>query len=485
MPTVPREDSTELVGLKPAVADTDVTELPASSAKMAARKPIINVHDTAESLDAEESDSFASFDCQEESDAPEAPAKSAATPLRLQCQPLTSGGVPASVFNLASATLGAGVLAIPHAMSQTCDVIGSVCLILSCAATVYSIRLLVMVVERTGCTTYEEIAKKLVGPKFATFVAGLVVAFCWGTTLVYVVAIGKVLSSFDSADGFPEVFKGTWGSRLLTLLFWLVFMLPLSNAKEINSLRYASLFGMFSTAILVVSIVVHSAKSGQDELQAANWNYTMVQALPIFSFSYCCQTNAFEVYAELRNRSVRKMTMTTAVSMIACTAIYIIAGIAGFAEFGVDTDGDILSNYGLPTRTPYIAVAVVAITFTLTMAFPICIFPTRDAVVQLLGYPNVYATPTKVRVAVCTALATGSVIVGMLVPKISLLFGLLGGIFGSSLGYILPVVFAWKSGEWTRETVGLPDVIGTWALLIGGIICGVVGTIASVLDLDA
>lgn len=396
-------------------------------------------------------------------------------------QLLPHGSMAASAFNLASATLGAGTLALPQAMQDTGSVVGVIALVLSCAATIYSIRLLMIVVERTGFVTYEEIAKNLLGPKYEKLVAGLIIAFCWGTTLVYVVGMGNILASFDKVDGFPDAFKGTWGKRLITLIFWALFMLPLSLAKEINTLRYASLFGMLSTAILVAAIVVHSAEDdrGSSRLKAAQWTISMVEALPTFSFAYCCQTNSFEIYAELKNRSVRKMTMTTAVSMVCCTSIYIIAGIAGFADFGSNTDGDILNNYGLPTKHAYIAVAVVAISFTLTMAFPICIFPTRDAVVQLLGYRDTYSTPTKVRVIICVGLATASIIVGLFVPDISLLFGILGGIFGSSLGYILPALYAWKSGDWTPETVGWADVIGTYVLFIGGLICGIGGTISS------
>jgi amino acid permease len=403
-------------------------------------------------------------------------------PVDDSCQPLPHGSVAASAFNLASATLGAGTLALPQAMATTGDAIGICGLCLGCAATIYSIRLLIIVVERTGYSTYEECAKKLVSPFFEKVVAALIMCFNWGTTLVYVVAIGKVLASFDKVEGFPEVFKGEWGHRFITSIFWCLFMLPLSLAKEINTLRYASLFGMLSTMILVAAIVTHSAQAGKNQLKAAQWSYKMVAALPVFSFSYCCQSNAFEIYAELSNRSTRKMTLTTAVSMITCTCIYIIAGIAGFAEFGDGTDGDILSNYGLPTKSIYIAVAVVAISFTLTMAFPICIFPTRDAVVQMMGYRNIYETPAKTRLLVAGLLATASIILGLFVPDIQLLFGVLGGVFGSSLGYILPVIFAWKSGDWTVEEVGYGDVIGTWALLVGGMICGIGGTVVTLIQ---
>jgi amino acid permease len=267
----------------------------------------------------------------------------------------------------------------------------------------------------------------------------------------------------------------------VTLLFFFVFMLPLSLAKEINTLRYASCFGMLSTGILVAAIVAHAAQDnpGMQNLQAASWTFDMVRTLPIFSFAYCCQTNAFEVYHELRNRSVRRMTTTTAISMAACTIIYTAAGIAGHADFGEDVNDDILLNYGVPTSTGYIAVAVVAISFTLTMAFPICLFPSRDAVLQLLGYADVYHTPGTVRIVVCVALALVSAVIGLFVPRLELLFGLLGGSVGSALGYVLPVMLAWRAGGWTVAEVGVGHVAASWALLVGGALCGVGGTVST------
>eukprot|EP00455_Lapot_gusevi_P017656 TRINITY_DN19501_c0_g1_i3.p1 TRINITY_DN19501_c0_g1~~TRINITY_DN19501_c0_g1_i3.p1 ORF type:complete len:205 (-),score=18.02 TRINITY_DN19501_c0_g1_i3:114-653(-) len=173
------------------------------------------------------------------------------------------------------------------------------------------------------------------------------------------------------------------------------------------------------------------------------------------------------------------MTLTTAVAMTTCTIIYIIAGIAGAADFGQDTDGNILKNYKNPTETLYIAVAFVAISITLTMAFPICIFPTRDAILQMLGYKDAYSTPSHVRLLCAGVLATTAITVGLFVPGIQILFGVLGGVCGSTLAFIWPALFILRTGEWTRETAGLGNMIATYALLILGTIAGILATATS------
>jgi amino acid permease len=394
---------------------------------------------------------------------------------------LPHGSMAASGFNLASATLGAGTLAIPQAMAYCGYLVGSILLILCCAGTVYSIRLLIIVLEKTGFSTYEEMSHKLVHPVFEKITAGLIIAFCWGITIVYVVAMGDILDPLRQISGFPEALEGTWGRRAIMTIFWALFMLPLSLAKEINTLRYASLIGMASTAFLVAAVVTHTSIDAppMENLTIARFDVNMIMSMSVFIFAYCCQTNCFEIYAEMTNRSVNKMTLTSAIAMTTCTIIYIIAGIAGAADFGQDTDGNILKNYKNPTETLYIAFAFVAISITLTMAFPICIFPTRDAILQMCGYKDAYSTPSHVRLLCAGVLATTAITVGLFVPGIQVLFGVLGGICGSTLAFIWPALFILRTGEWTRETAALGNMIATYALLILGTVAGLLATATS------
>ena len=389
-----------------------------------------------------------------------------------------------SGFNLASATLGAGTLALPSAMLGSGVLLGAILLFGVYLATVFSVTLLVKLYESTGCATYEEMAKTFVGPKFEKVTALLIVVFCWGITIVYVVAMGDVLSNLSATSWFPSWFKDEAGKQVMLIIFWFCFMLPLSLMKEINSLRYTSVLGIAATLFLVVAIVVHDETSGVDQnknVKLAKLDFPMLASLPVFIFSYCCQTNAFEIYSEMQPRTVRRMTISTALSMGICTIIYITAGAAGVANFGNDTDGNILSNYS-PTESAYIMVAYISISFTLTSAFPLCIFPTRDAIVQVLGYESAYATPTPVRVTICATLAFLSLVAGLYVPGIKVLFGLLGGICGSSLSFIWPALFTLKSDGYSRKSAGLLEYVSVWILLIVGVFAGILGTILSIVD---
>jgi len=412
---------------------------------------------------------------------------------------LPHGSIAGSTFNLAAATLGVATVGLPYAMYNAGFIIGTTILLVCFLFTVYSIRLLAIVFDQTEFKTYELMAKELVGAWFEKLTMFLIVVFCWGTTLSYLVVIGDVLEMmFNTIHNVPHFLTTIWGRRVLTSCFWLCFCLPLSLAKEINTLRYASLVGMAATFMLVIAIVVHSASPQSPEsvtyshqhnlplrdrasnVQLAAASFGMIAAIPTFSFAYCCQVNVFEVYTELRPRTVGRLGIAAIASMGIATCVYIASGIAGAMDFGEHVHGNILKNYRPDLTKPYIAIAVICITITLTMAYPLCMFPTRDSILQLLGFESVYAVSTKVRFAVVVPLAFSSLVCGLFIPNVTVLFGILGGVCGASLGFIWPATFALRSGTWTVAERGRLDVVVTWALLIVGLVFGVLGTAVSI-----
>ena len=348
----------------------------------------------------------------------------------LQCAGslLPHGSIASSGFNLASATLGAGVLALPQAMGRSGVLLGSIMLLLCFAATVFSVRLLVLVLEKTKQRTYEEISEYLYGKRGKFITASCIIIFCFGVTVMYVIMIADVLEILsDQIDTWPHVFRGVDGRRLMILIYWVVFMMPLSLMREINSLRYASLIGMLSTAVLVLAMLVDATRFGSiARIPVWPHNYKALMALPTFTFSFCCQTNVFEIYSELKRPTVYRMTFTSAVSMYACTALYLVASLSGVAEFGTHAESNVLKSYTDVTSKWYVMLAMVGITFTLNMAFPICIFPMRDALLAAMGFEDVYEAPTKYRLPVAFGLAALSLIGGLFITSIGDLLNLLG-----------------------------------------------------------
>jgi amino acid permease len=146
-------------------------------------------------------------------------------------------------------------------------------------------------------------------------------------------------------------------------------MLPLSLLRDINSLRYASLVGFLATIYLVVAILIYACANEKHDIDPAHKiDFNFWSSLTVFSFSYCCQTNAFEIYHELKMPCPKRMRNAGIISMSFCTALYIISGISGLAAFGTGIESNILANFKDPQNTPYVLVAFICIAFTVTMA---------------------------------------------------------------------------------------------------------------------
>lgn len=426
---------------------------------------------------------------------------------------LEPGGWLSSLFNLSSATLGAGALAMPAVFRDTGVILGTVLMVVAAFATVFSVRLLTILSERIdGGFTYEALARHLVGPKFSKFVSLLIVSFMFVTSILYVSLIGDnvdvLLTQFPR---FP--LQGVTGRRIVTATFGLTLMLPMSLPREINALRFASMLGVVSILFVVVAVIVHALTSTPLAQVTRNltWvsaSYAAVQQLPTCVFAFICQPNTFVIYAELRPRTVSHMDHVTSLAMAMCALMYCGVGIAGFAEFGDSARSNILLNFSPWLSTWYVTAAFAAVTLTLTVAFPLCIMPTRDSILDMMQ-PMVTTlhpqdqddegedppvdlleeeesdTQRTQRLFLSSSLAAAALIGGLVVPDVKVLYGLLGGGIGSTLAFVLPAFFALRArsssvallnNDSNSETRRLGHVALIWALLLLGLAIGGLGT---------
>ncbi|KPA79876.1 putative mitochondrial Amino acid permease-like protein [Leptomonas pyrrhocoris] len=406
---------------------------------------------------------------------------------------MTEGGsMVSSAFNLASATCGAGVLALPYAMQHCGTLTGTLTLLVVCTLTIYSVFLLTKVSALTKLMTYEELAMDLVGPIAEKLTALVIVVFCWGVAVMYVVVMGDFVVPLIHAAGLSHII----GRRFAMLIFWAFIMFPLSLARKINTLRYASIVGTVSTLLLAGGLIVRFAEevlenehpsrvaSIVDEAAKANltrWDAGTLGALATFVFSYCCQPVAPKIYEELQDRSVQRMCLCAFWSMSTCTLVYITTGVFGAMSFGGAINPNVLVNFADHLSSPTAQVAYLGMVVAVTMAFPMTIFPTRDSVVMALGYrADENPVPDWLSSTIAGLLALLALLIGLAVPNIRVLFDLLGGVCGGSLSFVLPALFALRSGYWSLEAMGWRHLTLTWATLIFGVLVCSVGTYNSI-----
>jgi len=492
------------------------------------------------------------------------------TTTTVETNALTVSGFLGAVANLCSATLGAGILALPFAMYEAGLVFGLLLLIISAWATAASIDLIVQACHHYKLGTYESVVEKSLGSKWRQTVEISILLFCGGTAVGYVIAVGDIMERVND--------MGTKGQKRLAMtLVWLLAMLPLSCLRRMQSLQCASSIGIMSIGTLLVAATVHlfmpedsleTAESnflGMRDLELFIWPHhgliSILRACPIFFFAYSCQVNVAQIFDELpsqrvgegqdatnvgRNIRVGFMRHATWVAIGLCTLLYGSISLVTLIDFGDGLLPNVLSCYRLSGReSALLHVAFLAMAVAVIMAFPLNVFPARLSIIQIweaasskrngrivlgvnedealeplivqdaqnpsgTGYGSdeeassprssgqdedplrsagdhptpaislaldVEGTdPFPVRQhQLVTLLVAGSALgLALVVPNISVVFGLLGGTTSSLLGFVVPGLLglAMEGGSSSKTT--------SWVLVVAGTVIGVVTTVVTI-----
>ena len=306
---------------------------------------------------------------------------SAADPREALSKWFREGSVRGSVFNLCSATLGAGALSLPFAFSKSGWLLGLFMLIIGALATVFSIHLLIRSRLATNCVSYEDLTVNIFGRVMGFVVELNILVFCFGTAIAYIIAVGDILepviietgldrlilglhqqgkefmqSSSGNSDAFllsPSVaspssnpFSAAPSSsssglspsqehtlRVVSMVtFFILIMFPLSLLEKINSLRFTSFFGVAAIFYLVFVTAYASIMELIQHGYAMTWGlaplivpdlFSIVEAAPIVMFAFTCQVNVFSIYDELEKQSEKRMGKVTNGAITTCFIVYL------------------------------------------------------------------------------------------------------------------------------------------------------------------
>ena len=353
---------------------------------------------------------------------------SSSLPVSTQLASMTLGHFVGSVANLCSATLGAGILALPFAIEQAGVICGACLLVASAWATSYSIQLLVKACDHYHLSTYESIVQRALGQTWRQIVEVSILIFCGGTAVAYVIAVGDILERAEQQ--LPDSTGGE-RKRLKMIVVWFVSMLPLSCLRRMQSLQCASSVGIASILTLLLASAVHliaPQDPGEDWvspsfkdlkpflLPASSRNscLAVLRACPIVFFAFSCQVNVCQIYDELPSSSapslnvndtmsiggnndeeeennrndnrnkVRSMKWVTWTAVGICGFLYSSISLVTLMDFGHAIRPNILSCYKLTSQETLLHVAFVAMALAVVMAFPLNIFPARVSVVQMM-----------------------------------------------------------------------------------------------------
>ncbi|KAF7586725.1 hypothetical protein BBP40_008404 [Aspergillus hancockii] len=375
------------------------------------------------------------------------------------------------VINLVNTIVGAGVLAMPLAMSHMGIVLGTIVILWSGTTAGFGLYL------QSRCAQYLDrgtasffALSQLTYPNAAVVFDAAIAIKCFGVGVSYLIIIGDLM---------PGVVQGFVGGSpdydfLVDRHFWVTaFMLvviPLSYLRRLDSLKYTSIAALVSMAYLVVLVLYHfvigDTKADRGPVRVIHWAGPVptLSSLPVIVFAFTCHQNMFSILNEIGNNSHFRTTGVVLASIGSSAATYICVAITGYLSFGDKVGGNIVGMYppGL-----WATIGRAAIVMLVMFSYPLQCHPCRasvDAVLRwkpkpsnnndnsphrhpLLG-PRGNRTPepmSDLRFSVITTtILVLSYIVAMTVSSLEAVLAYVGSTGSTSISFILPGLFYYK-----------------------------------------
>eukprot|EP01135_Chromosphaera_perkinsii_P011997 Nk52_evm5s2568 gene=Nk52_evmTU5s2568 len=296
------------------------------------------------------------------------------------CKRLQRREMFVSSFTVAAAIMGAGLLGIPHAISQASGWIGGFILLpVSAVMMAYTALLLHRCLMRAPYVhTYIDLG---------TYAAGK-----WGR---WVIATAQLVSAFGSAVLLLVIggqnLQGLVGG--LSLQWWLVIcsgaMYPAIFAKRLKEALAASVIGFASAALAGLVVVVYCFSEGVQGHHAPNVSHSpefsfknFTTAFGTFMLAWGSHTLFPRISIEMASGTRHRFSHSIFISFPIIAAFYASVGGTGYWIYGDGVEDNVLKSMG---KNWAYYIANVSITIHVLMAYVIFLNPIFQIIEFYLG----------------------------------------------------------------------------------------------------
>ncbi|KAG2059015.1 hypothetical protein BDR06DRAFT_1071638 [Suillus hirtellus] len=361
----------------------------------------------------------------------------------------SGGGLLNSVANMANSILGAG---LPYAVNQAGFFFGIVLLVVICAVTDWTIRLVVINAKLSGRTSYIEVMNSCFGPSGRAAVSFFQFSFAFGGMCAFGIIIGKFLPYFSPGDTIPHVIRSIFPTlhtipvlSLLTNRQFIIILCttcvsyPLSLYRDIHKLSRASGLALISMLVIVSAVLIEGSHVSPNLKGDPSKRLTVVgsgvfQAIGVMSFAFVCHHNSLLIYGSLKtptlDRFAQVTRISTIISLVACCTL----AISGFWVFTDRTQGNILNNFS--GNDALINVARFCFGLNMFTTLPLELFVCREVIEQYFFSHESYNIQR--HVFFTSTILFSSMILSLITCDLGVTLEITGGVSATALAYIFP-----------------------------------------------
>ncbi|CAM9699247.1 unnamed protein product [Chrysoparadoxa australica] len=334
-----------------------------------------------------------------------------------------TGSVSGAVVNLISTILGGGVLSIPYALRLTGLVPGLVMLLVTAAASDYSVYTLVSCSRRSGAQTFEGVAEAAFGRSAKMMTMLLVICVTYLPMVAYTILLRDLTSPILEMYAMDETQMTMHGRNVLMSLLVLVVS-PTCLITNLDPLKTLSMFSIFSILVLALTVlyrattcdfgggspievdglglarsalrlgvgpggIMNSGDASGTKIEDTiaesdeggillNWwpldgLQGLLQGVPIFVCAFVCHFNVLPVHGLLREPTRQRLHRMVHWTMGTVTLFYALIGLSGYVYFvrvGEFQD-NILNGFGADDAL--VNLGRLGLVFTVMLSLPLMV----------------------------------------------------------------------------------------------------------------
>ena len=382
-----------------------------------------------------------------------------------------------AAFNLTNVITGSGIIGLPYAAHQCGLLIALILLLVTAAATHYSLQLLVWSahrLQRKRSLDMEDVMYECFGSP-GRWAALLAVFFLdAGVMVALLIVIGDTVPPV-LAHYLGPTFAALTSRRLVLSIVSILFILPPSSMRSLSSLALVSLTSIASVLILTAIVIVrsfsvtHPASSPPSSVRLVG--SSVLSGFGSIAFVFVCQDVSLQLFQSMRVRSPLAWKRVATASVATALLPILVLTVVGYVCFVGSTQGNILNNFS--TEDAAVNVARIVLGASMVMTYPSNLFMCRLVLTRAIQTwsSSGRSSVSSLHYPLTVVLFVASLLCALVVEDLGVVQSIVGSVCAVSVAFLIPsacaVQIAHKSGQpYASWANGGPFLIIVFGLVV-------------------
>ena len=380
--------------------------------------------------------------------------------------------VKTSGAQIANTIMGAGILSIPIIMRYLGFLLGIIFILFLAFCTIYSVFILIRCHEITGKNGFSMLGKITMGKFGSILIKIIIIINNLGFCIAYFRIFGEVFQTIIQGWVSPDSFWANNWHNFIYIILCSFIMFSFIFIKNLSSLKKVAYMGVSAVLVFTIGLTLLFLHKGVHHYLDSNISWKFLKSncsfseafkmIPSVFLAFLFQFNVFPIYSSLKEKNLESMMKATKIGVGYSLSIFLVVGIIGFLLYGLNMNETLLNslsedmtkfrNISSFIKFLIIIISVSFVTTCLT-SFPILFLSLRENFINSLIFcmknlgkkeKNLVKNNffnERILTIITIFLYVLIILMAILLPKLKVIFSIVGATAGTFIAFILPNLF--------------------------------------------